>query len=139
MIKYAVVVLSSLTLLVCACDRKQRVCPEGSISYLPDVASFPDRSTRAAVEKAVTPATVEIRGETMEVDRLLEGPFCNDHLSGTIYVSCNIQIPAWGEAPRFFKDCEFSVAPGTTIYVAPHNDAIFMKGCACHTGELAKK
>ena len=79
---------------------------------------------------------VKVRGKMMKVDRVIQGPVCNDHLKGKIYIACDIQILAWEKTPRFLEDCDFSVEPGSVVYVAAHNDTAFKKGCACHTGKL---
>lgn len=138
---YTVLFVASLALFLSACERKASVCPAGSVTYLSDVASFPKLSAAGSPEQASGPATVEIRGKQVKVDRLVEGPLCNINLSGKVYVGCNIQIPEWDkeENPTFLKNCDFSVEPGSVIYVGVHNNAIFKKGCACHTGEMYKQ
>ena len=138
---YTVLFLASLALFLSACERKATVCPEGSVTYISDMASFPKLSATGNPEQASGPVTVEIRGKKTKVDRLVEGPFCNIKLSGKVYVGCDIQIPEWDkeENPTFFKNCDFSVEPGSVIYVGVHNDSIFKKGCGCHTGEIYKE
>jgi len=69
------------------------------------------------------------------VDRVVEGPLCNDAWSGTVYVTCNIQVFEWKDQPTFLRGCNLAIAPGTVIYVAYHNDAPYYNGCACHTGQ----
>lgn len=135
---YTVLFLASLALFLSACERKTTVCPEGSVTYISDMASFPKLPATGNPEQASGPVTVEIRGKQMKVDRLVQGPFCNIKLSGKVYVGCDIQIPEWDKEgnPVFFKNCDFSVEPGSVIYVGGHNDAIFKKGCACHTGKI---
>lgn len=133
---YTVLFLVSLALFLSACERKTNVCPEGSVTYLSDMESFPKLSVTDNPEQAFQPVTVQIRGKKMKVDRLVQGPLCNVKLSGKVYVGCDIQIPKWEDAPRFFEDCDFSVEPGSVIYVGVHNDAVYKKGCACHTGEM---
>ena len=134
---YIVLFLVSVALFSTACERKAIVCPEGSVTYLPGIQALPGLS--AAGNPA--PVEVEIRGKTMKFDRLVEGPLCNIKLSGKVYVGCNIQIPEWDkeENPTFLKNCDFSVEPGSVIYVGVHNNSIFKKGCACHTGEMYKE
>ena len=134
---YIVLFLVSVALFSTACERKAIVCSEGSVTYLPGIQALPKLS--AAGNPA--PVEVEIRGKKMKFDRLVEGPFCNIKLSGKVYVGCNIQIPEWDkeENPTFLKNCDFSVEPGSVIYVGVHNNAIFKKGCACHTGEMYKE
>ena len=78
---------------------------------------------------------VEIRGKETQVDRIVHGDFCTDHWEGKIYVACDLQIPAWEDAPVFLEACSLSIEPGTVVYVAAHNDEAFYKGCSCHTLE----
>ena len=134
---HAVLFFVFVALFSTACERKAIVCPEGSVTYISDMASFP-KLTSAGNS---APVEVEIRGKTMKFDRLVEGPFCNIKLSGKVYVGCDIQILEWDkeENPVFLKDCDFSVEPGSTIYVGVHNNAVFKKGCACHTGQMYKE
>lgn len=136
-----VLFLASLALIVSACERKAIVCPEGSVTYLSDMASFPTLSATGNPEQSSGPVTVEVGGKQMKFDRLVEGPFCNIKLSGKVYVGCDIQIPEWDkeENPVFLKYCDFSVEPGSVIYVGAHNNTVFKKGCACHTGEMYKE
>ena len=138
---YIVLFLVSVALLSTACERKAIVCPEGSVTYLPDLQAFPQLSSTDNPAKASGPVTVKVGGKQMKFDRLVEGPFCNIKLSGKVYVGCDIQILEWDKEgnPVFLKDCDFSVEPGSTIYVGVHNNAMFKKGCACHTGQMYKE
>jgi hypothetical protein len=81
------------------------------------------------------PAALEmqINGSTVWVDKVVEGPLCNDTWSGTVYVTCNVQVYPWQEQPLFLKDCDLQIAPDTIVYVAYHNDAVYYNGCSCHT------
>jgi hypothetical protein len=132
--------LASSLLFVSACERKAIVCSEGSVTYLSDsdIESLAKLSSTGNPEKAYMPATVEIKGKKTKVDMLVQGPVCNTTLAGKVYVGCDIQIPGWDKEhpPVFFQDCDFKVEPGSVVYVARHNDAVFKKGCACHTGEM---
>ena len=138
---HAVLFFVFVALFSTACERKATVCPEGSVTYLPDLQAFPKLSSTDNPAKASGPVTVEIGGKQMKFDRLVEGPFCNIKLSGKVYVGCDIQIFEWDKEgnPVFLKDCDFSVEPGSVIYVGRHNNAIFKKGCACHTGRMYKE
>lgn len=80
---------------------------------------------------------VEIGGKQMLVDKVVSGPLCNDTWQGTVYVTCDVQVAKWNEDenPIFLKGCNFTVEPGTIVYVAAHNDAAYYNGCSCHTGE----
>lgn len=79
------------------------------------------------------PREVEIGGKSVLVDRVVEGPLCNDTWSGTVYVTCNVQVYAWEEQPAFLKECDLQIEPGTVVYVADHGDEPYYKGCSCHT------
>lgn len=138
---YIVLFLVSVALLSTACERKATVCSEGSVTYISDMAAFPKLSSTENPAKASGPVMVEVGGKQIKFDRLVEGPFCNIKLSGKVYVGCDIQIFEWDKEgnPVFLKDCDFSVEPGSVIYVGKHNNAMFKKGCACHTGEMYKE
>ena len=84
-----------------------------------------------------TPFLMEINGRTIPIDRVIDGPLCNDTWSGTVYVTCNVQVYSWVEQPTFLKNCQLDILPGTVVYVAYHNDAPYYIGCSCHTGETA--
>lgn len=73
----------------------------------------------------------------MTVDKIVEGPLCNDTWSGTVYVGCNVEVYRWEKSPDFLQNCNLSIQPGTIVYVAYHNDTAYYNGCSCHTGELA--
>jgi hypothetical protein len=79
------------------------------------------------------PVEMQINGATVWVDKVVEGPLCNDMWSGTVYVSCNVQVYPWQEQPLFLKDCDLEIAPNTIVYVAYHNDAAYYNGCSCHS------
>ncbi len=138
---YAVLLLALFVLFLSACERKTTVCPEGSVTYLSDIESFPKLSSAGNPVKASGPVEVEIRGKKKKFDRLVEGPLCNIKLGGKVYIGCDIQILEWDkeENPTFLKNCDFFVEPGSVIYVGVHNNAIYKKGCACHTGEMYKE
>ncbi len=87
---YTVLFLASLALS--ACERKATVCPEGSVTYISDMESFPKLPATGNPEQASGPVTVEVRGKKMKFDRLVEGPVCNIKLSGKVYVGCDIHI-----------------------------------------------
>ena len=81
-----------------------------------------------------SPAQVEIGGKSVLVDRLVQGPLCNGTWSGTVYVTCNVQVYPWEGQPTFLKDCDLTIEPGTVVYVADHGDQPYYQGCMCHTG-----
>lgn len=124
--------------LLSACQRQNTVCPpvKGTPAPKPALANLiamppPDTDPE--------PKTIEIGGKMRTVDKKVDYPLCNDSWSGTVYVSCDAQV---GQAesddqdnPLFLKGCNLEIEPGTVVYVAAHNDAVYYKGCSCHTGE----
>ena len=125
--------LISSALLLSSCAEKQ-TCPSpgDEKSYL----SREDLITLDAPDVESSPVEASIGGKTMIVDRIVTGPLCSDHWEGTVYVGCDVQVMEWVETPLFLKDCDFSIEPGTVVYVADHNDAAYYNGCSCHTGEI---
>jgi len=79
------------------------------------------------------PITIDIAGKPVSVDKVVEGPLCNDTWSGTVYVSCNVQVYKWTLAPDFLSKCNLNIKPGTVVYVAYHNNTPYYNGCSCHT------
>jgi hypothetical protein len=124
-------------LLAAACQRQSTVCPEGSITYVSELATPVGSPAEPRPEVTPTPALVEIKGKVIAVDRVIRGPLCNAEWTGTVYVACDIEILEWLESPGFLEACPFEVKPGSTVYVAAHNDTAYYKGCSCHTGGLS--
>jgi hypothetical protein len=124
-----------LVFLVAACQPKALPCPPETgvpryITALPTQdSSMPTPSASQA------PVTIEIAGKKVKVDKIVAGPLCNDHWSGTVYVTCNVQIFPWTEKPTFLKDCNLEIEPGTVVYVAHHNNTPYYNGCSCHTSD----
>ena len=118
-----------LTLLLSACTAQ---CPPERISYLDDPALFPQITSAANLDEPSSPAWIEIKGKETQVDRVITGPVCNDTWSGTVYVTCDIQIAAWETDPFFFQECDLEVEEGTVVYVEAHNDKEYLQGCSCH-------
>ena len=124
--------------LLSACQRQNNVCPpiEGTPQPKPALA---DLIAMSPAPPQPEPQTVEIGGKQISIDKLVEGPLCNDNWSGSVYVSCNTVV---GESkmdaeknPLFLKGCNLNIESGTIVYVAAHNDSAYYKGCSCHTGE----
>lgn len=131
--------LALMLLLLSACQAD--VCPPGSVGYVTDPAQFPDLASLADDGPVPTPSLIEIGGKTVEVDRVIHGPLCNDTWSGTIYVACDVQIAEWTEeeGPVFFNSCDLTIEPDTIVYVAAHNNAAYYNGCSsCHTRDSSQ-
>ena len=118
-------------LLLSACSAGP-VCPSEDSSTRPTldlVALFERYPTPGPTP---TPAVVNIDGKPLTVERVVQGPLCNDIWSGTVYVTCNVQVVSWEENPTFLDGCSLEITPGTVVYVAAHNDMPYYKGCSCH-------
>jgi hypothetical protein len=115
-----------------ACSSKSNPCPTatGTPRYL---SVPPDQLPTPA--PAAGPVEMVIGGQTIQVDKVVSGALCNDTWSGTIYVSCDVQVYPWQEKPTFLKNCNLVIAPGTVVYVAYHHDTAYYQGCSCHTSE----
>jgi hypothetical protein len=124
-------------LLLTACQAHDPVCQwaNGTPEYL---TIPPEELPTPLSETNSSPISMEIGGRTITVDKIVEGPLCNDTWSGTVYVACNVEVYPWEEQPTFLKNCNLSIAPGTIVYVADHNDTAYYNGCSCHTGEIAE-
>lgn len=118
-----------LALLLSACKAE---CPPERISYLDDPALFPQITSAADLEADSSPTWIEIKSKETQVDRVITGPVCNDSWSGTVYVSCDIQIATWDVDPFFFQYCDLDIEEDTVIYVEAHNDKAYYEGCSCH-------
>jgi hypothetical protein len=126
-----------LILICCACQAAGTVCPEvtGTPQYLD---ANPDMDQSSAFQQLTpTPAWVEIGRKNILVDKIVEGPLCNDTWQGVVYVGCDVQVMRWQEQPLFLQDCSLTIEPGTVVYVADHNNSAYYNGCSCHTGEVA--
>jgi hypothetical protein len=127
-----------LTLLVLSgCGKQGSTCPTGSSTEI-FLTVPPERLPSPTSGPAPTPVIMEIRGKSVTVDKVVEGPLCNDTWSGTVYVACNIQVYPWEKSPDFLRNCKLNIEPGTIVYVAQHNDSAYYNGCSCHTGEIAE-
>ena len=123
-----------LLLLPSGCQRAVPVCPP--VTGTPEYLAIPPEDLATPISLA-SPTQVEVNGRMIQVDKVVEGPLCNDTWSGTVYVSCNVQVYPWEEQPTFLKNCNLSITPGTVVYVAYHHDSAYYNGCSCHTGEIA--
>lgn len=134
----AFILFMILTLLVLpGCGKQGSACQTGTGTAV-YLAVPPEALPTATSGPTPTPYIMEIRGKPVTVDRVVEGPLCNDTWSGTVYVACNIQVYPWDKSPDFLRNCKLDIEPGTVVYVAQHNDSAYYNGCSCHTGEIAE-
>lgn len=119
-----------LGLLLTGCGAKS-FCPEGSVTYIEEVSQFPPDTSDSLTPQKID---IEVRGKTITVDRVIEGPLCNDTWEGTVYVACDLTVQKWDIKPFFLSNgCELDIKPDTVVYVAAHNGAAYYKGCSsCH-------
>lgn len=125
-----------ILIVLSGCSQPKPTCPiiTGTPRYISvSVDELPTPTTSSSTG----PIVAQIRGKTMTVDKIVEGPLCNDTWSGTVYVGCNVEVYRWEKSPDFLQNCNLSIQPGTIVYVAYHNDTAYYNGCSCHTGELA--
>ena len=131
------VILSSVNLLI-ACKRQNNVCPSVDPTPQPKPALV-DLIAQPLPNDPESPIILEIGGQSMTVDKLVDYPLCNDKWRGTVYVSCDVIVGKStmdsDKNPLFLKGCNLEIESGTIVYVAAHNDAAYYKGCSCHTGE----
>ena len=117
-----VIILLGQFLVACTSS----TCPPDSLSYLNP--PYPPENE----EQLNQPQAIEIDRMEVVVDEIIRGPVCNDNWSGTLYVTCDIQIPAWDEEELFFQDCDLEIEEGTIVYVEAHGNQPYFKGCSCH-------
>lgn len=114
--------------LLSACMDARSLCTPGMITYRERSNPFPP-----ITENQFNPQQIEIKGKLKNFDHLVAGQLCNNHLEGSVYVGCDIEIYAWEDKSNFLDDCNFSVEPDAIIYVAAHNNTAYYKGCdSCH-------
>ncbi len=76
---------------------------------------------------------MEIKGGGVLVDEIITGAVCNDTWNGVVYLTCDIQVPAWEKDPFFFQDCNLEIEEGAVVYVEAHKDEAYTDGCSsCH-------
>ena len=119
-----------MILFLCACKPIDPTCTEESLTYRQ--AGTP--AGPAVVES--NPPEREINGRVIQFDQIIHGPLCNNHLSGKVYIDCDIEIAAWEGAPNFLDGCDFEVEKGSQVYVAAHKNAVYYQGCDfCHVSK----
>jgi len=126
-----IILLWLVCLLLAACQAEiSPTCEAGTLTYQNRETPFPVLAFPPAAAEMIS---MEINGKTIQFDQVIHGPLCNQNLSGTVYVACDVQIYKWEEKQNFLDDCDFKVADGTVIYVAVHNNTAYYNGCAaCH-------
>jgi hypothetical protein len=124
--------LVGLLYLLAGCQESTPVCPlvTGTPEYL---TAAPDQLPTPTMSSGLL--TIQVGKNEMQVDKVVEGPLCNDTWYGTVYVACDVQVYPWIEEPTFLKDCQLKIDPQAVVYVAYHNNTAYYKGCSCHTGE----
>ncbi len=111
-------------LIVGACTSS--TCPPDRIKYL--TQPYPMENIDVSKDAEI----MEIGRQEIAFDQVVSGPLCNNSLSGVVYITCDIQIPAWEEEATFFQDCDLEIAERTVIYVEAHGDQPYYEGCSCH-------
>lgn len=127
-----------LTLIfLSGCGKRDPTCPKSTGT--PQFLTVPPQQLPIPTAKlASSPVNMEIGGKIIAVDQVVDGPLCNGNWSGTVYVTCNVQVYPWVESPTFLQYCNLTIEPETVVYVAYHNDAAYYKGCSCHTAEIGE-
>jgi hypothetical protein len=138
--QFALLSLSLMLILsLTACARGKLVCPPDADTPKPALQLDELLAMTPIPNSPGSPITVEIKGQEVAVDKVVDYPLCNDNWHGVVYVSCDAQVAVTpldaDENPLFLKGCNLNIAPNTIVYVAAHNDAPYYKGCSCHTGE----
>jgi hypothetical protein len=118
------VVAALFGLLLGACTSS--TCPADAVGYL--AKPYPTE----VLEESPQPQNIVIAGQEILVDKVVSGELCNDSWSGTVYVTCDIQVPAWEEEAVFFQECDLKIAEDAVVYVEAHGDQPYFEGCSCH-------
>jgi hypothetical protein len=110
-------------------------CPAETLTYLPNAEISQTRVDDASTHESVSREVRTLLGltrKTVDFDQIIEGEICGDTWSGTVYVTCNIAIPAWDTNPFFLEECPVSIEPEAVVYVEAHGDKAYYEGCSCH-------
>ena len=121
----------SLLILTIGCQKATPVCPP--VSQPPEYLTTPPNRLPTPTPASQSRSVV-IGQKELKVDKVVEGPLCNDNWSGEVYVTCDVQVYPWVEEPNFLQDCILNIEPQTVVYVAYHNNTAYYNGCSCHTG-----
>ena len=132
--------LVCLCWLISACQRNYFVCPPITGSPLPTIDQQELILREVTPISNASPIPVEINGKLVPMDRIVEGPLCNDSWSGKVYVGCDVQVAEWVEDPLFLKNCHLpfqSNLPGRSklsgerfsrpvvLWMCPFNSMLF--------------
>lgn len=129
---------SIMVVFLSACQPQVSKC-EQSAGTPYHITSLPPEDISSVTPGFVpTAMQIEIGRKMINVDKIIEGPLCNDSWRGTIYVTCKVQVFAWKDQPTFLKNCDLQIDPEAVVYVAYHNDTAYYNGCSCHTGEITE-
>ena len=133
-----ILISAGLLVVLVACERERTGCLVEGATPRPSLR-LTDLWMTPAPPPLAGKIPVEIKGRSIQVDKLVDYPLCNDNWQGTVYVSCDSQVAEADidedENPLFFKGRDLIIEPNTIVYVEAHNDAAYYKGCSCHTGE----
>jgi hypothetical protein len=98
----------ALLILLGACQQATLVCPPatGTPEYLTGSSDQLPTPTPPSGSQTMLVGRKEIR-----VDKLVEGPLCNDTWRGTVYVACDVQVYPWQEDPSFLRNASWRLSP----------------------------
>ena len=120
-----------IALIFTACQPQAPYCAETDLTYL-DLSTW-DPSDTQINTSGQSPVSIDVGGKTMQFDQVIHGPLCNNHLSGNVYIACDIQIPQWQDVPNFLDGCNLTIDQKSVITVAAHNNTQYYQGCdSCH-------
>jgi hypothetical protein len=107
----AFLVLALAAILSAGCGKAVPVCPPvtGTPIFL---AVAPENLPTPTPVSGIFPVKIEKR-EIM-VNKIVEGPLCNDEWNGSVYVGCNVQVYPWIE-DDIPKDCHLTIEPDSYL------------------------
>jgi hypothetical protein len=128
----SIIIALLLLIFLTGCGKPDPACP--AATGTPTFLTVPPEALPTPTP-GPGPQVIEIKNKSILVDKVVEGPLCNDTWSGTVYVGCNVQVYEWTVTPDFLTKCQLNIEPGTVVYVAYHHDTAYYNGCSCHTEE----
>jgi hypothetical protein len=127
-----------VALFLTACQPQEPYCAENDLTYL-DLSTW-NPSDAEINTPGQSPVSIDVDGKTMQFDQVIHGPLCNNHLSGSVYIACDIGIPQWQGTPNFLDGCDLEIDQGSVITVAAHNNTPYYQGCDnCHKSKPTKE